>query len=83
MGILPLQFKPGENHKSLGLDGTETYEIAGIANKLEPLKKLTVFAQGKDKKKIEFRVIARIDSPIELNYYRHGGILSYVLRNML
>ncbi|MBU4504625.1 MAG: aconitate hydratase, partial [Proteobacteria bacterium] len=83
MGILPLQFKPGENHKSLDLDGTETYEIAGIENKLEPLKELTVFAQGKDSKRTKFRVIARIDSPIELNYYRHGGILAYVLRNML
>ncbi|MBU3980620.1 MAG: aconitate hydratase AcnA [Proteobacteria bacterium] len=82
MGILPLQFKPGENHKSLDLDGTETYEIAGIENKLEPLKELTVFAQGKDSKRTKFRVIARIDSPIELNYYRHGGILAYVLRNM-
>jgi aconitate hydratase A / 2-methylisocitrate dehydratase len=82
MGILPLQFKQGENHKSLGLDGTEIYEVAGIENKFEPLKELTVFAQGKDGKKTEFRVIARIDSPIELSYYRHGGILAYVLRNM-
>jgi len=83
MGILPLQFKQGKNHKSLSLDGTEIYEIAGIENKLEPLKELTVFAQGKDSKKTEFQVIARIDSPIELNYYRHGGILAYVLRRLL
>ena len=82
MGILPLQFKQGENHKFLGLDGTEIYDIAGIENKFEPLEELTVFAQGKNDKKTEFRVIARIDSPIELSYYRHGGILSYVLRNM-
>ncbi|MEA1901373.1 MAG: aconitate hydratase AcnA [Thermodesulfobacteriota bacterium] len=82
MGILPLQFKQGENHKSIGLDGTEIYEVAGIENKFEPLKELSVFAQGKDGKKTEFRVIARIDSPIELSYYRHGGILAYVLRNM-
>ncbi|MBU4258363.1 MAG: aconitate hydratase AcnA, partial [Proteobacteria bacterium] len=83
MGILPLQFKQDENHKSLGLDGTEIYEIAGIKNKLEPLKELNVFAQGKNGKKTEFQVIARIDSPIELNYYRHGGILAYVLRRLL
>jgi len=83
MGILPLQFKPGENHKSLSLDGTEIYEIAGIENKLEPLKELTAFAQGKDNKRTEFQVIARIDSPIELDYYRHGGILAYVLRRLL
>ena len=82
MGILPLQFKQGENHKSLGLDGTEIYEITGIENKFEPLKELSVFAQGKNGKKTEFQVIARIDSPIELSYYRHGGILAYVLRNM-
>jgi len=82
MGILPLQFKQGENHKSSGLDGTEIYEIAGIENKFEPLKELTVFAQGKAGKKTEFQVIARIDSPAEFNYYRHGGILAYVLRMM-
>jgi aconitate hydratase len=69
MGILPLQFKQGENHKSLGLDGTEIYEVAGIENKFEPLKELSVFAQGKGGKKTEFQVIARIDSPIELSYY--------------
>ncbi|MCD4777656.1 MAG: hypothetical protein K8R12_01655, partial [Desulfobacterales bacterium] len=63
-------------------DGTEIYEVAGIENKFEPLKELSVFAQGKDGKKTEFQVIARIDSPIELSYYRHGGILAYVLRNM-
>ncbi len=80
--MLPLQFKQGKNHKSLSLDGTEIYEIARIENKLEPLKELTVFAQGKDSKKTEFQVIARIDPPIELNYYRHGGTLAYVLRNI-
>ncbi|MCK5507358.1 MAG: aconitate hydratase AcnA [Desulfobacterales bacterium] len=82
MGILPLQFKQGENHKSSGLDGTEIYEIAGIENNFKPLKELTVFAQGKAGKRTEFQVIARIDSPAELNYYRHGGILAYVLRMM-
>jgi len=82
MGILPLQFKQGENHKSSGLNGTEIYEIAGIENKFEPLKELTVCAQEKAGKKTEFQVIARIDSPAELNYYRHGGILAYVLRTL-
>lgn len=82
MGILPLQFKQGENYKSSGLDGTESYEIAGIENEFKPLKELTVFVQGKAGKKTEFQIIARIDSPIELNYYRHGGILAYVLRMM-
>ena len=82
MGILPLQFKQGENHESLGLDGTEIYEVAGIKNKFEPLEEFNVFAQGKAGKKTEFRVIARIDSPMELSYYKHGGILAYVLRMM-
>ncbi len=82
MGVLPLQFKPGENPESLGLDGTELYNITGIENKLRPGKKLLVCANRKDDKKIEFAVIVRIDSPVELSYYRHGGILAYVLRNM-
>ena len=82
MGVLPLQFKPGENPESLQLDGTELYNITGIENKLRPGEKLLVCANRKDGKKIEFMVIVRIDSPVELSYYRHGGILAYVLRNM-
>lgn len=82
MGILPLEFKPGENPKSLQLDGTELYNITGIQNELKPGGKLLVCADRKDGKKIEFMVTVRIDSPVELSYYRHGGILAYVLRNM-
>lgn len=82
MGILPLQFMPGENHKSLKLDGTELYSINGIQNGLKPNKKLLVSAHGKDNRKKEFRVIARIDSQIEVDYYKHGGILAYVLRRL-
>ncbi len=82
MGILPLQFKPGENHESLKLDGTETYDIIGIEKELEPGKELLVCARRKDGVETNFKVIARIDSPVELKYYSHGGILSYVLRHL-
>ena len=82
MGILPLQFMPGENHKSLKLDGTELYSINGIQNGLKPNKELLVSVHGKDNGKKEFQVIARIDSQIEVDYYRHGGILAYVLRRL-
>ncbi|MBW2567922.1 MAG: aconitate hydratase AcnA [Deltaproteobacteria bacterium] len=82
MGILPLQFIPGENHKSLKLDGTELYSINGIQNKLKPNKELLVSVHGKDNRKKEFQVIVRIDSAIEIDYYRHGGILAYVLRRL-
>jgi len=82
MGVLPLQFRPGENRDTLQLDGTEAYDITGIEKELGPRKELTVTAHRKGGQKIEFRVIARIDSPVELSYYRHGGILAYVLRNL-
>ncbi|MEA3429506.1 MAG: aconitate hydratase AcnA [Thermodesulfobacteriota bacterium] len=82
MGVLPLQFKSGENSESLQLDGTELYNITGIGNELRPGKELLVCANRKDDKKIEFMVIARIDSPVELSYYRHGGILAYVMRHL-
>jgi len=82
MGVLPLEFKSNENAESLQLDGTELYNITGIQNKLKPGKKLLVCANRKDGEKIEFMVTARIDSPIELSYYRHGGILAYVMRSL-
>ncbi len=82
MGVLPLQFMPGESRESLELDGTELYDITGIEKELEPRKELFVCAYRKDGSKKEFKVIARIDSSAELSYYRHGGILAYVLRNL-
>ncbi len=82
MGVLPLQFRPGDSHASLGLTGTETYKIAGIATDLFPGKELTVIAEHPDGRQIRFQVIARLDSPVEVTYYRHGGILNYVLRSM-
>jgi len=82
MGILPLQFRPGENRESLGLDGTEVYDIEGIAQ-LTPGATLTVRARREDGSEIRFQAIARIDTPVELESYRHGGILQAVLRKLL
>jgi aconitate hydratase len=83
MGIIPLQFKAGQNLKSIGLSGFETYAITGIADDLTIGKELTVKATSDDAKVTEFKVICRIDIPAELDYYRHGGILEYVLRQLL
>jgi aconitate hydratase len=83
MGIMPLQFKPGENLNSLGLTGFETYDIVGVSSGLQLRQDLTVQAKSDDGKMKEFAVTCRIDTPAELDYYRHGGILEYVLRQLL
>ena len=83
MGVLPLQFKPGESAKYLGITGFETFDIAGIAAGLKLKQELTVIAKRDDGNTTEFKVICRIDTPAELDYYRHGGILEYVLRQLL
>ncbi|HEX2239857.1 MAG TPA: aconitate hydratase AcnA [Actinomycetota bacterium] len=83
MGVLPLQFVNGENAESLGLTGRETYSIGGIAEGLEPHAELVVRAQSDDGNVTEFNVECRIDSDVELDYYRHGGVLQMVLRRML
>ncbi len=82
MGILPLEFMPGENAKTLGLTGEEVYDILGIEEGLYPGKILTVRATKPDGKVIEFKVKARLDTHIEVEYYKHGGILQYVLRKI-
>jgi len=82
MGILPLQFMPGESAKSLGLTGEETFEILGVAS-VTPGQKVKVKATDGDQKTKTFTVLARIDTPNELEYFRHGGILPYVLRQIL
>ncbi|MFO7526332.1 MAG: aconitate hydratase [Ignavibacteriaceae bacterium] len=83
MGILPLQFEDGENAESLGLRGTETFNINGLENDLSPGKSLTVTAKENGNHSAEFNVILRLDSQIEIEYYNNGGILQYVLRNFL
>jgi aconitate hydratase len=80
MGVLALQFKPGESRESLGLTGHETYTIRGIAG-VKPAQKLTVRAEEGGKVR-EFEVIARVDTPEEVEYIKHGGILPYVLREL-
>jgi aconitate hydratase len=83
MGVLPLQYKKGETAKSLGLTGKETFTITGIAEDIKPLKEVQIIAKGEKGKIIKFGAIARMDSHIEVEYYRHGGILQYVLRQFL
>ena len=85
MGVLPLQFPAGESYESLGLDGTETYNIAGVEelnNGIIP-KTVHVTATHEDGSATEFDAVVRIDTPGEADYYRNGGILQYVLRNLM
>jgi aconitate hydratase len=82
MGVLPLQFLTGENAQTYGLTGHETFDVAGISEGLRPHSRLTVTAHGDDGEK-SFEVDCRIDSEVELEYYRHGGVLQMVLRRML
>jgi aconitate hydratase len=82
MGVLPLQFADGQSAKTLGLTGEETYSIAGIARGLSVGKKLTVNATAPNGKRTHFDVTVRIDTPDEVEYYRHDGILPYVLRQL-
>ncbi len=83
MGVLPLQYKNGETAKSIGLTGKETFTITGIAEDIRPLKEVKVVAKKEDGTEITFNAIARMDSLIEIEYYRNGGILQYVLRQFL
>lgn len=83
MGVLPLEFEKGKGWKELGLDGTETYDIIGLNDKLIPKQQLTVIATRKNGQKIEFKVIVRLDSKVEINYYHYGGILPYVVSKLL
>jgi aconitate hydratase len=83
MGVLPLEFLPGENPKSLGLTGLEVFAIESLAKDFHPRKKLKITARANGGKPIEFSAVARIDTPFEVAYYQHGGILQYVLRQML
>ncbi|MFP4225966.1 MAG: aconitate hydratase, partial [Desulfobacterales bacterium] len=83
MGVLPLQFKEGENAGSLGLTGAEVFHIKGIKTGLSPHQELTVQAETEGGESQEFQVITRLDSTVEVEYYEHGGILPYVLRNMV
>lgn len=81
MGVLPLQFLDGESKETLGLTGHEVYSIEGISNEMRPKQQVKVKAFGKDGEKT-FEMIARLDTPVEIDYYRNGGILQTVLRQL-
>jgi aconitate hydratase len=83
MGVLPLQFKEGTTARSLRLDGTETYSVRGLGPDLRPQQDLTLEIVRSDGTRLEVPVRCRIDTPIEIDYYRHGGILPYMLRQIL
>jgi aconitate hydratase len=82
MGVLPLQFLPGASAKSLGLTGHETFDILGMSDDMQPRQVYQVRATREDGGVIEFQVMSRIDTPVEVNYYKNGGILQTVLRRM-
>jgi aconitate hydratase len=87
MGVMPLQYKPGDSASALGLTGRETYDVLGLANGLSPRQSVTVVATrdaaaGGDGSAVKFEAIARLDGPIEVDYYRAGGILPAVLRRL-
>ena len=83
MGVLPLQFKEGTTAATLGLDGTETYAVLGLGQALKPQQDLTLRISRKAGETLDVPVRCRIDTPIEIDYYQHGGILPYVLRQIL
>ncbi|RIK64200.1 MAG: aconitate hydratase AcnA [Planctomycetota bacterium] len=85
MGVLPVQFRPGESRESLGLTGEEVYSIEGLSDQLRPKSEVTVVAKSPDGKGPErrFGAIVRIDTPVEIEYYRNGGILQTVLRKLM
>jgi aconitate hydratase len=83
MGILPLQFRHGESRRTFGLTGREVLNIRGISGGLQPGKELTIEAQPEQGERFTFKAVARLDSPVEIDYHRHGGILPLVLRSLL
>ena len=83
MGVLPVQFLHGEGRSSLGLTGFETFDLSGLAGGLEPGQRLTLSAVSEDGERKNFEVVARVDTPNEVLYLQHGGILQYVIRKLL
>ena len=83
MGVLPLEFPAGESWKSLGLSGEEVFDIEGLDDSLKPLSTIQVVATAGDGSVTEFTANVRIDTPVEMDYYRNGGILQTVLRMLL
>jgi aconitate hydratase len=83
MGVLPLQYESGQTAESLGLTGRELFEITGLAGELVPRQRVAVAARRGDGSTLSFHAVARLDSAVEVDYYRNGGILQTVLRNLL
>ncbi|EGK08772.1 aconitate hydratase [Desmospora sp. 8437] len=83
MGVLPLQFEEGDSWQSLGLTGEETFDIEGLNDEVQPFQKVKVTATKEDGSKVEFQGIVRLDSQVDIEYYRNGGILQTVLRQIL
>ncbi len=83
MGVFPLEFEEGQGWKELGIDGSESIDILGLDNGLTPKQKLKVIAHKKDGSKVEFTVISRIDAEIEIEYFKHGGILQYLVASVI
>jgi len=83
MGVLPLKFAEGQNAEILGLDGSEVFSIAGLSDKVRPKSEVTVKARKPDGKVIEFKAATLLNTDVEVNYYRNGGILHTVLRNLM
>ena len=83
MGVLPLEFKPGQSASSLGLDGSEMYSTTGLNDDLKPGQEILIQAARSDGNPVRFSAVSRIDTPIEVEYYRNGGILRTVLRKFL
>jgi aconitate hydratase len=83
MGILPLQFLPGESVASLGLTGRETFDVVEVADGLRPHQELTVVARAEDGRETRFRVRSRLDGEIDVTYLRNGGVLQTVLRRLV
>ena len=83
MGILPLQFQGGDNIKSLWLTGAEVISILNISDDLEPQQEVTIQIVNESGSNRQIQTLVRIDTPIEVEYYRHGGILDYVIRGLM
>lgn len=83
MGVMPLQFQEGHGWNTLGIDGTETFDIVGLSNEVKPGEQLSVIATRQDGTQFEFQVSARLDSMVDVDYYHNGGILQTVLRQMI
>jgi aconitate hydratase len=83
MGILPLQFKPGDDRKSIGIDGSETFDLVGQDSPIEPGQDITLRINHADGRSRDLLVTCRIDTANEVQYFLSGGILNYVLRNLM